>query len=173
MNRLSGIAAALILLGASVPSASAQAPNARRATNSPNPSAYRPAARTNVQAPRTYYGRTVVDQNGRYARAPHHATYGFRNPGGVGRYPEYYPPGDRFQNEGSPVHVAQFGNVAGVPNRTQQLQAQQVGIQRNNALQQQMNALGAPLAGFGWGLGAFGAFGGFGFGAPAIVAPVR
>src|SRR5690349_4271563 len=25
---------------------------------------------------------------------------GFRNPGGVGRYMEYYPPGNQFQNEG-------------------------------------------------------------------------
>src|SRR6266705_1971183 len=42
----------------------------------------------------------------RAPRNPYHTTYGWRNPGGVGRRAEYYPPGDRFQNETSAVRVA-------------------------------------------------------------------
>src|SRR4051812_44610595 len=46
---------------------------------------------------------------------------GFRNPGGQGRFLEYYPPGNRFQESGDPVRVARFDQAYG--NRAEQLQA--------------------------------------------------
>lgn len=84
-------------------------------------------------------------------------TAGFRNPGGVGRYAEYYPPGDHFQVEGDPVRVAQFG-VGGYPSQAEQRAAQQVGISRNNSLQQHIDRYAMPAYGYGFGMGGFGGF---------------
>jgi len=84
-------------------------------------------------------------------------TAGFRNPGGVGRYAEYYPPGDRFQVEGDPVRVAQFG-VGGYPSQADQRAAQQLGISRNNSLQQHIDNYAMPRYGYGFGMGGFGGF---------------
>jgi hypothetical protein len=83
---------------------------------------------------------------------------GFRNPGGVGRYAEYYPPGDKFQNDQTGVQraPANFDNGEGPPSRQEQLQAQQIGIQRNNALQQHIDNYAAPRFGYGFGVGYFG-----------------
>ena len=82
---------------------------------------------------------------------------GFRNPGGVGRYAEYYPPGDRFQVQGDPVRVAQFG-VGGYPSQADQRAAQQLGISRNNSLQQHIDNYAMPHYGYGFGMGGFGGF---------------
>jgi hypothetical protein len=84
-------------------------------------------------------------------------TAGFRNPGGVGRYAEYYPPGDRFQVEGDPVRVAQFG-VGGYPSQADQRAAQSLGIQRYNSIQQHIDNYAAPRFGYGFGMGGFGGF---------------
>ena len=84
-------------------------------------------------------------------------TAGFRNPGGVGRYAEYYPPGDRFQVQGDPVRVAQFG-VGGYPSQADQRAAQQLGISRNNSLQQHIDNYAMPHYGYGFGMGGFGGF---------------
>jgi hypothetical protein len=83
---------------------------------------------------------------------------GFRNPGGVGRHAEYYPPGDQFQIPATdPVRVAQFG-VGGYPSRAEQLQAQQVGISRYNSIQQHIDNYAMPHWGFGFGVGGYGGF---------------
>ncbi|SIO60998.1 hypothetical protein SAMN05444166_6602 [Singulisphaera sp. GP187] len=82
---------------------------------------------------------------------------GFRNPGGVGRFSEYYPPGGQFQvNPGvDPVRVASFDRGGG-PTLADQRAAQQIGIQRDSVMQQQLNS----FRGFGYGYGV-GFFGGF------------
>jgi hypothetical protein len=79
---------------------------------------------------------------------------GFRNPGGVGRYLEYYPPGNRFQEEGDPVRVAGFDRAPGVPNRAEQMAAEQIGIQRENAIMSHIDSYARPAFGVGY-------FGGF------------
>src|SRR5438309_2282748 len=112
------------------PSDTAPAANAAStATNQPNqtvgsvpdyirPQAHQPQRRRSIihHYPYPYPGAYHNDD-----------TAGFRNPGGVGRYAEYYPPGDRFQVEGDPVRVAQFG-VGGYPSQADQRAAQQLGI---------------------------------------------
>jgi hypothetical protein len=87
-------------------------------------------------------------------------SYGFRNPGGVGRMSEYYPPGVQFQNEreGTPHVTARIG-LGGVPDRREQLQSQVVGTVRSNALQMHTDRYGAPQPGYGLGYG-------YGFGYP-------
>lgn len=85
---------------------------------------------------------------------------GFRNPGGVGRYSEYYPPGDRFQAGGGgvdPVRVATFDRGGG-PTLADQRAAQQIGIQRDAVLQRHMDNFARPFFGYGYGVGFFGGF---------------
>jgi hypothetical protein len=86
-------------------------------------------------------------------------TAGFRNPGGVGRYREYYPPGDRFQIDPGvdPVRVASFDRGGG-PTLADQRAAQQIGIQRENAIQQHIDNYARPYWGYGFGVGFFGGF---------------
>ncbi len=84
------------------------------------------------------------------------ATAGFRNPGGVGRYLEYYPPGDTFQNMSrpDPVRVAHFDQGGGAPDRAEQMAAQQIGIQRDTMLMNHIDNYARPAFGVGF-------FGGF------------
>ncbi len=79
---------------------------------------------------------------------------GFRNPGQVGRYTEYYPPGNQFQEQGDPVRVAKFDQGGGAPNRAEQLQALQIGVQRDNSIMNNINSYARPSFGVGF-------FGGF------------
>jgi len=81
-------------------------------------------------------------------------TAGFRNPGGVGRYLEYYPPNNQFQERGDPVRVARFDQGGGAPDRAEQLQAQQIGIQRQNSIMNHIDNYARPSFGVGY-------FGGF------------
>jgi hypothetical protein len=85
-------------------------------------------------------------------------TAGFRNPGGVGRHAEYYPPGDRFQVENDPVRAARFDQGGGAPDRNEQLAAEQVGIQRGNSIQGHIDSYARPYYGYGFGVGGFGGF---------------
>jgi hypothetical protein len=115
------------------------------------------------------YIRAQANQPQRRRSIVHHYPYpypgayysdenaGFRNPGGVGRYAEYYPPGDRFQVEGDPVRVAQFG-VGGYPSQADQRAAQSLGIQRYNSIQQHIDNYAMPHYGYGFGFGGFGGF---------------
>jgi len=180
MTRLPQIAAALIVAGAFAPFATAQAPPAPR---SPAPAAPRvapaearepvrgrAAERAALMSPPTYR-RSVVHRytyppsatpeptESRSASAYEQTdpkSAGYRNPGGVGRYLEYYPPGNEFQAERDPVRVAQFGG-GGVPDRDAQRAAQEVGIQRSNSIQGHIDSYARPY-GYGFGFGAFGGF---------------
>lgn len=82
---------------------------------------------------------------------------GFRNPGGVGRYLEYYPAGNQFQANQErgedPVKVANFGG-GGIPDRNEQLAAQQLGVSKYNAIQGHIDSMSRPAFGYGF-------FGGF------------
>ena len=81
--------------------------------------------------------------------------------GGVGRIAEYYDNRTLApQPDYHPVPVAGFGN-GGVPDRNEQIQAQQAGAQRTANIQNNINAYGRPYgaigAGLGYGLGLGGA----------------
>jgi hypothetical protein len=85
--------------------------------------------------------------------------YGVRNPGGVGRYAEYYPPGDMFQNGGhDPTPRAGFDQNLPVGSIDQQAMATQVGTQKYSVMQQHLDNFSRPLGFYG--------FGGFGLGGP-------
>jgi hypothetical protein len=75
---------------------------------------------------------------------------GWRNPGGSGRFIEYYPPGNQFQvnPQQDPVKVATFGG-GGIPDRNEQLAAQAVGISRYNSIQGHIDNMARPSFGFG------------------------
>jgi hypothetical protein len=112
------------------------------------PQAYQPSRRRSIvqHYPYPYPGAYFGDE-----------TAGFRNPGRVGRYAEYYLPGDRFQVEQDPVRVARF-NEGGYPSRSEQLAAQQVGTSRYNSIQRHIDNYAMPYYGYGFGVGAFGGF---------------
>ncbi len=178
MARIPQIAAAF-LAGAFAPFAAAQAPPAPR---NPAPVAPRVAptgprqpsqVRTDTPAPsaRSTYRRSVVHRyaypssaepertESRSASAYEQAdtgSAGYRNPGGVGRYLEYYPAGNEFQGGRDPVRVARFDEGGG-PDRDEQRAAQQVGIQRYNSIQGHIDSYARPY-GYGFGFGAFGGF---------------
>lgn len=81
------------------------------------------------------------------------ASYGVRNPGGVGRYAEYYPPGNQFQNA-NPTHItARTGVGGGAPSLADQRAAQAVGTATYSALQTHIDTYGRPMMGFGMGFG--------------------
>ncbi len=81
-------------------------------------------------------------------------TGGFRNPGGGGRNLEYYPPGNKFQVQGDPVKAGKFDQGGGAPDRAEQMAAQQIGIQRENAIMNHIDRYARPSFGVGF-------FGGF------------
>jgi len=85
------------------------------------------------------------------------ADYGFRNPGGVGRMNEYYPPGNTFERGPAPTQAAQFDIGPSATSRSAQLAAQQVGIQRSRMLNEQIEAYSTPRFGYGFGFGGYGA----------------
>jgi hypothetical protein len=87
-------------------------------------------------------------------------TAGFRNPGGTGRFREYYPPGNQFQlnQERDPVQVARFDQGGGAPDRAEQLQAEALGIAKYNSIQQHIDNYSRPYFGYGYGVGGFGGF---------------
>lgn len=81
------------------------------------------------------------------------ASYGVRNPGGVGRFAEYYPPGNQFQNA-APAHItARTGVGGGAPSLADQRAAQAVGTATYSALQTHIDTYGRPMMGFGMGFG--------------------
>lgn len=135
------------------------------------PATTQPAAGAQANSPRPAAAPTQA-QTLRRRSIVHHYPYpypsyyyndetaGFRNPGGLGRYREYYPPRDRFQNQGAavdPVRVATFDQGGG-PTLADQRAAQQIGIQRENAIQQHIDSYARPYFGYGYGVGYFGGF---------------
>jgi hypothetical protein len=153
MPYLQRVAVALALTGALAPLVEAQAP--------PSPSGV-PAPRQIAPTQAPSFRRSVV----------HHYPYpypnyyendetaGFRNPGGVGRYREYYPPGNQFQlgRERDPTVVARFDRGGGAPDRAEQLQAEALGIAKYNSIQGHIDNYARPAFGFGYGVGGFGGF---------------
>ncbi len=87
---------------------------------------------------------------------------GFRNPGSVGRYAEYYPAGggeSQLEREHVPAAppVARF-DTNPATNRQEQIQATQVGIQRYNSIQNHIDNMARPTWGYGFGVGGYGGF---------------
>jgi hypothetical protein len=82
---------------------------------------------------------------------------GFRNPGGMGRYLEYYPPGNQFQERGDPVRPAVFDQGGGHPTLADQRAAQQLGVSKSNSIMNQIDTFARPY-GYGFGVGYFGGF---------------
>jgi hypothetical protein len=130
-----------------------QAASAQRAITRNNPLPARPAANRD---PRPSVQREAALPEG-----------GFANPGGIGRYSEYYTPFTPLsQAPPHPAPVAGFDRGGG-PNRAEQIAAFQVGQTRARNIQNNINAYGRPYgaygAGFGYGLGLAG---GRGYGYP-------
>lgn len=153
MNPLHCSAAALVFAALLVSPVLAQGP--------PGRSQPAPSSDPRIPAPSSYNTRGGTHAPGersvlRSARNYRHETYGWRNPGGVGRSPEYYPPGNQFQNSEASAAVppATFNQQTGAISRSAQLQALQVGNQRAATLQNHIDTYGRPLGfGFGYGLG--------------------
>ncbi|WZO96415.1 hypothetical protein EP7_003408 [Isosphaeraceae bacterium EP7] len=117
-------------------------------TDPAHPDYYEPAHRSvirhNPLNERYSYGGTQDDQ------AP-----GYRNPGGVGRNAEFYPAGDRFQNEGAKLKAAQFDQGPAATQRSAQIASYNAGTQRYNAIQGSINSYARPNFGIGFGGGVF------------------
>ncbi len=89
--------------------------------------------------------------------------FGFRNPGGVGRVREFYPPGNVFERGDDRVRTARFDNGPTATSRQYQMMAQRIGNDRARTLNSQISAYGRPLN-FGWGYAAGYGLGGNGYG---------
>jgi hypothetical protein len=94
------------------------------------------------------------------ARRDELATRGrYANPGGVGRYAEYYTANTLASQVGRPPTTsARFGG-GGVPDRSSQIAAFQAGQSRARNIQNNINAYARPSVVYGFGYG-----GGLGFG---------
>ena len=151
MNRPSRIGSVLpvLMMVLLAPMAEAQQPSAKAPT-APAPVRRRPAYMRQPssvhQNPYPYPGYYQNDRS-----------FGYRNPGGVGRYEEYYPPGDQFQSDQGrdPVQVATFNGGSGVESLNQQIAAQQLGVQKYNSIQSSIDRYARPAYGYGFGVGHF------------------
>lgn len=90
------------------------------------------------------------------------AVYGFRNPGGVGRVREFYPPGNVFERGDDRVRTARFDNGPTATSRQYQMMSQRIGNERTQTLNAQISAYGRPLN-FGLGYGSGFGLGGYGY----------
>jgi hypothetical protein len=156
MSLLQRAATATTIAVALASAALAQAPPAATGTGPAN------GPRRLAPTPAPNYRRSVVHHNP-YPYPNYYQndeTAGFRNPGGTGRFREYYPAGDQFQlnNERDPVQVAGFDRGGGAPDRAEQLQAQSLGIAKYNSIQSHIDNYARPYFGYGYGVGGFGGF---------------
>lgn len=124
-----------------------------------SPSASAPSARSNYYVPkRKSFAEVPAPHSSLLRQRPWHEDFvpesqpGFRNPNGVGRMVEYYPPGDKFQND-SPRHITARIGLGGVPDRNEQLAAQQTGTAYYGMLMNHIDRYGSPMMGFGMGFG--------------------
>ena len=134
------------------------APQAARQPSSPYPSHIRPQADYH-QKRRSIVHHYPYPYPGYYHNDE---SAGFRNPGGVGRYAEYYSPGEtqtQLEREHVPAAppVAQFDTNPAI-NRQEQMQATQIGVQRYNSIQNHIDRMAAPAWGYGFGVGGYGGF---------------
>jgi hypothetical protein len=182
LNRIAAVAAGWFILASVVwaqnpppPPTKPQAKPQTKARQNPPPRVQgAPAASPNQVQSRTVYRPTVyqpplygspeyVNHPGyrsvlrHYPYASSDYTYGFRNPGGVGRFEEYYPPGNTFVNGGrDPVSAMHAGFDQGLPvgSIEQQAMAYNAGTARYSALQQHMDNFARPMGYWGlWGGG--------------------
>lgn len=136
--------------------------NMRPAVYQPNPF---PPVQTDPRAPDYYEPahRTVV----RPRRLPERDSYGygFRNPGGVGRYDEYLPPtGDTSViNPAKPMRMAVSGGSNFPVSRQEQIMMRNAGTAQAGMLNSQMGMYSRPFGfgGFGYGGGMM-----YGYGMP-------
>lgn len=147
MNRLMRMAAPFLFALAIAAPANAQAP----------PTGAQPGGTgaSSATAPTSRIRRRSIVQHYPYPYPEYYygdQTAGFRNPGGQGRFLEYYPPGNQFQENNDPVRVAKFDT--GFGNRQEQLQSLQVGVSRENAIMNHIDRYARPSFGVGF-------FGGF------------
>jgi hypothetical protein len=143
---------ALILAGMLATPALAQYPATNVGPRTPQSAAVRRDA-----PPHAYQGaarRETSRYSGYYDDA---RRAGYRNPGGVGRYAEFYPAGNQFQNDQArnPPPVATFNGGSGVPTMDQQIAAQQLGVAKYNSIQQSIDRYARPYYGYGFGFGGF------------------
>ena len=160
MTRLHRVATAFIFSGALAASATAQTPPPGDQAPSTAQLAAQPTSPATTPA-RTYPRRRSIVHHYPYPYPGYYQddqSAGFRNPGNIGRFAEYYPPGDQFQSEQDPVRVASFDRGGGAPDWDEQCAAQQVGIQRSNAIQQHIDNYARPYFGSGYGVGFFGGY---------------
>jgi hypothetical protein len=137
------VAAALLVSGVLATELLAQTPPAGSRNNPAQPyNSSQPMRRQSIvqHYPYPYPGAYHGDESG-----------GFRNPGGTGRYLEYYPPGNQFQVAPAQdaVRVATFGG-GGIPDRNEQLAAQRIGISRYNSIQGHIDRMAQPSFGYGF-----------------------
>ena len=86
-------------------------------------------------------------------RDPPAAQGRFANPGGVGRFSEYYTPyTPTSPADARPTRVARFDQGGG-PDRAEQIAAFQAGQMRTRNIQNNINAYGRPYGAYGAGLG--------------------
>ncbi len=161
MHRRFWVAAAVVLSWSWTSASPAQAPPGGQ-TPSPGPGVQ---SRDNTAPPaaaargNSGYRRRSIVHHYPYPYPEHYhgdQTAGFRNPGGVGRYREYYPPGDKFQENNDPVRPARFDQGGGAPDRAEQTAAQQVGVQRGNEIMNHIDRYSRPY--YGYGVGLYGGF---------------
>ncbi|WP_435021407.1 hypothetical protein TA3x_002358 [Tundrisphaera sp. TA3] len=158
-------------VGAQSPAPTSTPPPAPARTPAPDPgdpSSLFPPIPTDPSQPGYHAGahRTIlrhnpIPQRSSYRSSETQSQQGsarFSNPGGVGRYSEYYDqrtldaPADYHANP-----VAKFDSGGG-PSRSEQIAAQQVGNQRARNIQDHIDAYGRPI-GFGYGIGFAGGMG--------------
>ena len=157
------VASVLVVGGLMASWASAQAPQVRQgglpSQTLPPPVPTDPAHRdTQATARRTILRQNPSPRSTSYRANPPYqsgpsSTRGFSNPGGVGRYAEYYTantPNSQVDLHPQPTGRFDFG---GGPDRSQQIAAAQAGQQRARNIQDNINAYGRPYGAYGAGLG--------------------
>ena len=151
MIHIPRIAAPFLFMLAVAPIATGQTPSPPKpGPGDAGPATPAPAARSVNRSPR----RSIVHHYPYPYPEYYHGdqTAGFRNPGGQGRFLEYYPAGNKFQENNDPVRVAKFDT--GFGNRQEQLQSIQIGVSRENAIMNHIDSYARPSFGVGY-------FGGF------------
>ncbi len=167
MTHIRRLAAMLVISGAVASVASAQTPapaEGQKPADGQKPAegqkpANSPAA-VAAERQQSYRRRSIVHHYPYPYPEYYHGdqTAGFRNPGGSGRYLEYYPAGNQLQQGGDPVKPARFDQGGGAPDRAEQIAAQQLGVQKENAIMNHIDNYARPSYGYGFGAGFFGGF---------------
>jgi hypothetical protein len=117
-------------------------------TDPSHPDYYEPAHRSVIR-------HNPLNERYSYNASPDNQAPGFRNPGGIGRNAEYYPAGDKFDNEGVRFKPAQFDQGPAATSRASQIASYNAGTQRYNAIQGSINSYARPSFGIGFGGGVF------------------